>query len=126
MQHDADVLQRKALFDGGLADAHPGDVALTDVHDALDVVDQVVDLAFQNRLEIGLEFAAGHLDVDAHGESVAFFEFAHVRAIDDDLAVFDLVHFGHLDQFGALGLAAAALGVQVGAAHTFALVSRTE
>ncbi len=126
VQHDTDVFQGKALFHGGLADADPGDVALADVHDALDVVDQMVDLALQDGLEVGLHLAAGHLHENAHGEGVAFLQVVDVRAVHDDLAVLDLVHLGHLDQLGALGLAAAALGVQVGAAHPLALVSRAE
>jgi len=46
---------------------NPGDVALTDVHDALDIVDEMVDLALDDRLEVGLELAAGNLDVDPSG-----------------------------------------------------------
>jgi hypothetical protein len=68
VQDDTDVLERETLFDGGLADTHPGDVALADVHDALDIVDQMVNLALQDRLEVGLHFPAGHLDENAQGK----------------------------------------------------------
>jgi len=67
VQHHADVLQGKALLDGRLAQPDPGDVALADVHDALHVVDQMVDLALDDRLEVGLELPAGDLDIDAEG-----------------------------------------------------------
>ena len=54
VQDDADVLQPEAFFHGLFADAQPGDVSLADVHDALGVVDEVVNLPFQNRFVIVL------------------------------------------------------------------------
>jgi hypothetical protein len=69
MQHHADVFEGESLIYSSFADAYPGDVALAHVHDALDVVDQVMGLAFQDRLEVFLEFTAGHLDVDGQGQA---------------------------------------------------------
>ena len=58
--------RRKPLAEGALADARPGDVALAVVLDALDAVDEVVELALEDGLEVGLHLAAG--DVDDHAE----------------------------------------------------------
>ncbi len=109
-----------------LADTDPGDIALADVHHTLDVVDQVMDLALDDRLEIGLELASGHLDINTQRQGVPFFQIGDVGTVDDHLAVIDLVHFGHLDQLGGLGFAAAHLAEQIGTADALALVGRTE
>ncbi len=126
MQHRADILQRKALFDGGFADPDPGDIALADMHDALNVVDQVMDLTLDDRLEIRLKFATGDLDINAQRHGLALFKVGNLRADHLDLAVVDFIHLSHLDQLGALGLAAAHLGIQVRAAHTLAFIGRPE
>ncbi len=71
MQDLAHVADAEALVVGRPAQADPGDVALADVHDALGVVDQVVDLALEDGLEVGLHLAPGHLDEDAQGQAAA-------------------------------------------------------
>ena len=116
VQDRADVLQGEALFHRGLADAEPGDVPLPDVHDALGVVDQVVNLPLQDGLEVGLEVPAGHFhhhgQRQAHGDFVLG-QVGEIRTDDFHLAVFHLVHALAGDPFHRLGLAAAALGVEV-------------
>ncbi len=74
MKHDSDVFQGEAFFHGGLADPDPGNIPLSDVHDALNIVDEMVDLAFQNGFKIGLEFPARYLDINAKREGAAFFD----------------------------------------------------
>ena len=86
----------------------------------------MMNLAFQDRLEIGLEFPSGNLDIDAQGNIFAFLYFIEIRPDHLDLAVFDIVHLGHLGQFGALGFAAAHLAEQIGAPNAFTLVGRPE
>ena len=39
VQNDADVFEGKALVDGSFADPNPGDIALADMHNSLDIVD---------------------------------------------------------------------------------------
>ncbi len=52
MQNRTDMGQVEALFHGALTDTHPRDVSLPYVHEALSIVDQVVDLALEDRLEV--------------------------------------------------------------------------
>ncbi len=65
VQDLAQVADLEALVLGGFADADPVDVALAHVPDAFGAVDQVVDLAFENRLEVGLHLASGNFHPDA-------------------------------------------------------------
>ena len=58
------MAQAQALGEAALGDARPDDVALAHVPDAFGAVDQVVDLPFEDRLEIGLHLPARHLDPD--------------------------------------------------------------
>ena len=67
----AEMLQAKALRVGGLAHPDPGDVALAVVLDALGAVQEVVELAFEDGLEVGLHLAAGHVDDDAERQRAA-------------------------------------------------------
>ena len=71
MQDGSDMLQGEASVHGGGAHPDPGDVALSDVHDALGVVDQVVNLAFQDGFEVFLELAARHFHVDGQRQGAA-------------------------------------------------------
>ena len=64
MQDLAEVADAEALFLRRLADAHPDDVALAHVPDAFGAVDQMVNLAFEDRLEVGLHLASGDFDPD--------------------------------------------------------------
>ena len=126
VQHLADVLEGEALFHRTLADAHPHDVALADVHDALDIVDQVVELTLQNRLEVRLHLAAGDLHQNGDGQVLALLDIADVRAFEDDLAVLNLVHLLGDQDLHAGGPAAAALHEQIVLADALALKGRAE
>ena len=61
MKNLAEVGDGKALVHSALTDSNPGDITLSDMHDALSIIDQVVNLAFENRFEVGLELASRHL-----------------------------------------------------------------
>ena len=58
----------KPFSTAALAHTHPRDITLSDMHDVLDIVDQMMDLTFQDRLKISLELTAGHLDIDTQME----------------------------------------------------------
>ena len=120
------MLEGKTFLHRGLADADPHDVPLADMHDALDVVDQVVELALQDRLEVGLHLAAGDLDQDGDGQVLALLDIRDVRSFEDYLAVFDLVHFLGDQDLDAGGPAAAAFHEQVVLADPLTLEGRTE
>ena len=124
MQDDADMLEPEALFHGLFADAHPGDIALADVHDALGVVDEVVNLALQDRLVVLLHLAAGHLHDDGQGQLRTGRHIGQLRADDLDLAVLDLVHALGGDPFHHVGAAAAGFQINIVAADPLALEGR--
>ena len=126
MQHGADILHGKAFVNGRFADTDPGNVALPDVHDSLNIVDQVMDLAFDDRFKIRLKFTPGNLDINAQRHGFALFDGGNIRSDNIDFAVLDFIHFGHFDQLGALGFAAAHLRIKIGAAHPLAFISRPE
>ena len=56
------MIQIEALIGCGCADADPGDVALADVLNARGAIDEVMDLALEDWLEILIHLATGHLD----------------------------------------------------------------
>ena len=56
------VAESHALFKGIFGHADPDDIALSHVPDSFSPVDQVMDLPFENRLEIGLHLSACHFD----------------------------------------------------------------
>ena len=62
VQDVAEMLEVESLLNGILADANPCDVALADVLDALGAVDEVVNLPFENGLEVSLHLASSDLD----------------------------------------------------------------
>ena len=126
MQHRTDVFQGKAFFNGRFADPDPGNIALADMHDPLNIVDQVMDLTLDDRLKIRLKFTASDLDINAQRHGLALFNFGDVRTDNLDFAVVDFIHFSHLDQLGALGFTAAHLGIQIGTAHALAFIGRSE
>ncbi len=90
-------LRVKPFSTAGLAYPDPGNIPLPDVHDALSIVDEVMDLPFQDGLEIRLHLAAGHLDINPERQAGPFFHVFDVRAYESDLAVFDFIHLRHLD-----------------------------
>ena len=95
MENGPDISQGKPFLDRRFAHADPGDIPLPDVHDALSVVDQVMDLPLQDGFEIILQLAAGHLDVNSQGQAIALFDIGHIRTHYLDLAVLDGVHIDH-------------------------------
>src|SRR5208337_4010078 len=129
MQEDPDVLQAEALFHRGLADAVPGDVPLPDVHDALGVVHQVVNLPLQDGLEVGLKAAARYFHQHGQGQpgrDLVGGQVGDVLADDFHLAVFHFIHVFAGDQLHRLGLAATALQIEVVLADPLALEGSAE
>ena len=132
MQDFAQVADLEAFVLGRLADADPVDVALAHVPDAFGAVDQVMDLAFQNRLEVRLHLAAGNFHPDADGQSrqvLGFrvnYDVVDLRADDGDLAVFHLGDLERGDVFEARRLVAAELDVGLLLADAFAFEGRAE
>ena len=124
VQNLAEVLQVEALVGGGVADAHPRDVALPDVLNARRAVDEVVDLPLQHRLEVLLHLAARHLDDDAHIHVALRRDRAEVRPDHFDLAVGDGVQIGHVQILEAARMLAAELDAHIVLAHDFALKRR--
>ena len=120
------VLEPKALLEALLGDPGPDDVALAHVPEAGGAVQEVVDLALENRLEVGLHLAPGHLDPDPERQGRAFLHRIDVGADQLDRSVFDLVelHRGH--ELEGRGLVAAELDVHVRLADALALEGRPE
>ncbi len=121
VQDLAKVLELEALFRGGLAQANPGDVALTDVLDARGTVDEVMDLTFEHRLKVLLHLAASHLDHDAHVHGAFCGHLVEVGPYHSDLAILDRIKVGHAQILEAATVLATELDTHVGLAHALAL-----
>jgi hypothetical protein len=123
----ADVLEREPGVLGVLADAHPVDVALAHVPDALGLVEVPVDLALDDRLEVLLHLAAGALDQDTERHLAALLvALLGVLADDDDLVVLDLVHLAHVGPLEGRRALPAELDEGVLLADALALEGRPE
>ena len=120
----AQVADQKALAARGLADADPVDVALAHVPHALGAVDQVMDLALENRLEIGLHLAARHLDPDAQRQRRRLSHVTRLRPDHRDLAVFDLRQLARVHVLERRCAIAAKLDMRLLLAHALALKGR--
>jgi allantoin racemase len=64
----AEVAEPESLFHRLAGKPEPDDVALPDVHDALGIVDQVVDLSLEDRLEVLLHLPSRHLHHERDGQ----------------------------------------------------------
>ena len=97
MQDLAEVVEEEACVGCFGREADPRDVSLADVLDARGAVHEIVDLPFEDRLEVLLHLAAGNID-DYSQIHVAFgFDFREVGSHDFYLAVGDLVQFRHAE-----------------------------
>jgi hypothetical protein len=96
------------------------------MHNALNVVNQMMNLTFDNRFEISLEFTACNLRINTQRQCVTFFEITDIRADDLNLTVLDSVHLGHLAKLGALALATTRLAEKIGTPYPLALIGRAE
>ena len=95
------------------------------MHNVLGIVDQMVDLPFQDRLKVKLHLTAGHLDIDTQWQGVTLLEILHILTNNLHLAIIDLIHLGHLAQLSALGLATAHLEEEIVLADPLAFKCRT-
>jgi len=64
VQDVADMLESEPLLHRALAEADPGDVALSLMLYALSAIHEVMNLALQNRLKVLLHLAPRHLNYD--------------------------------------------------------------
>ncbi len=74
------MCKAEALFYRAFSDTNPRDIPLTYMHDALGIVYQMVDLAFENGLEVALHLASGNLDEDAQWQPGAGLDVLEVRS----------------------------------------------
>ena len=79
VQDLAEVGELEPLVLRRLADRIQMQVALAHVQRALGEVDEVVELALDDRLEVGLHLATGDVDHDAERNSAAFFDVVDLR-----------------------------------------------
>ena len=121
----SEVLEVEALLRRRLADADPGDVPLAYVLHSRGGVEEVVDLAFQHRLEVLLHLAPGHLHHDAQVHGPAHLHVLEAGADDLDLVILDLVQRLHVKIFEGTRVLAAELDPHIGSAHPLALEGGT-
>ena len=105
IQHLAQMTGAEAGLESGLGHADADHVALAGMHDALDAVEEVVELTLDNRLEVGLPGLAGHLQRDGQADLGAGLELVEVGAVQNDGVILDILGF-----FGAAELAAVHAG----------------
>ena len=121
VQDVADVPELEAGVLGGLADADPDELALPHVQHALGEVHEVVELALDDRLEVRLHLAPGHIDDDAERNAGALFELVELGPDDLDLAVLDLGRVARAHELECGRALAAGLDVGVFLADALAL-----
>ena len=109
---------------GGLADAQPGHVALAHVEDAHGVVDERMDVALEDGLEVLLHLSARDLRVDPKREGAALLDGVDIGADELDLPVLDLVHIPHPEVLERGAVLPAHLYVHVRLADRLALEGR--
>ena len=120
------MFKGKALFNCALTDSDPHDISLADMHDPLNIIDQMMELALKNGLKIRLHLTACDLNQNTDGQILSLFNIGNIRAFHDHKTVFNLIHFlgdQHLDTGGS---AAAAFHVQVVLTDTLTLKGGTE
>ena len=113
VQNLSEVLQVETFVGGPIRDAYPGDVALSNVLDAGSAVDEVVDLPFQDRLEVLLHLPAGNLNNDAHVGRTLGRDILERRSNDIHLTIHDLVQIGHVQIFEAARVLAAKFNAHI-------------
>ena len=97
----ADVAEAEAGLKVGLRNADTDHIALAGVHNALDAVEEGVDLALHNGLEVGLHVLARDLDDVGQGDLGADRDLVKLGTVDRDLVVLDLGGVSRGDQLEA-------------------------
>ena len=113
VKNNAEMFEGKALFNGSLPNPDPHDITLADMHDALDIVHQMMELALQDRLKIRLHLPAGNLNQDTDRQILPLFNIGDIRSLHNNFAVFDLIHFLGNEHLDPGCPAAAAFHVQI-------------
>ena len=115
------MLQVEALFGICVGNANPGDIALADVLDARGAVDEIVDLAFQDRLEVFLHLPSGDLYDDAHVHIALRRDLVEAGADQFNFPIHDLIQRSHVEVFKTARVLAAELDAHIWFAHHLAL-----
>ena len=126
MQDDAKVFQAEALIHGRFTEAEPGNVPLRYMLYAFSAVDEVVDLALQNRLEVLLHLSTCYRHHDAQGHFHPLLKAVEVRPDNGDLAILNLIHILHRQPFKASATLAPSLSTEVLTANHLALKGRAK
>ena len=92
MNYRSDVMEPETLLYRLLRKSQPGYVPLTYVHYTLCVVDQVVYLTLEDRLEVILHVSSRNLYNKGKGEGRAFFDIVYIGSYDFYVAVGYLIH----------------------------------
>ena len=116
-----EMVQVETLFGsrGGYPD--PGDITLPDVLYPRGAIDEVVNLALEDRFEILLHLPSSDFYQDAKIHITLFFDFLEFRSNELDLAVLDIIHFSHVEIFEGTALLAPELDTHICLADDFAL-----
>ena len=110
----------------GLRNADTDHIALAGVHNALDAVQEGVDLALHNGLEVGLHVLARDLDDVGQGDLGADGDLVELGAVDRDLVVLDLGGVSRGDQLEAVLAGAVDLDLHVALADDLAFERGSE
>ena len=124
MHDGANMLEPESLVKSGLAHPYPRNIPLTDVHHTLGIIDQMVDLPLQNRLEILLHLPSGHLSDHREGELRTFRDLVQIRTDHLDLPILHLVHPLGSNPLAHRRHAAPGLRVQIVLTHPLSLERR--
>ncbi len=120
----AEMGEAKSLLHSPFADPYPGDVPLTDMHHSLGIVDEMVDLALENRFKVLLHLPARHFSDDGNGKSSRRFCLIEIRPDENHFAVFHFIHGKGGDPLHRMGSSSSAFHSDILAPYPFPLKRR--
>ncbi len=126
MKNNPEMFKGKAFFDRPFTNPNPHDISLTNVHDSLDIVHQVMKLTLKDGFKVRLHFTSGNLNQDTDREILAFFNVADIRTFHDNKAIFNFIHFLGNQNLDPCGSATTAFHVKVIFTDTLTLESGTK
>ena len=95
------------------------------MHDPLGIVDQMVNLALQDRLEILLHLSACYFRDNGKGELTGWLYLIQVGTDDIYLSILDLIHVLRSHPFDSMGSSSTTLQIDILTPHPLALEGRT-
>ena len=125
VQNIPEMFDFETLFKRFFADTQPVYIPLAHVPDSLGLIDECMDLPFENRFEISLHFSPRTFGYDSQRELSSCFDRINFRTDHFDLSVFDFFTRCHLEPFEGLGLVASELAVHIFLADSFTFKSGT-